>query len=501
VAGFWLIPPAEAAFEKEIQSAMFRDSAIYILSRVVPSGLGFITGMALTWLLTPEAYGIYGLGLTVVVLVAGIFFDWHGLSFMRFFQANAENPRFMPTVVQSFVMLCLASLVLVPLVLLVAAEIAGAFGAVQKDYRLLIAISLPGCWAYAWFELAARIQVAQFRPMRYFWMNLVRNLLILGFGLAAAWAWHSAYPVLAGGFLAMFAAGLLFRIPHLSLQPRRFDLEMARRLFAFGWAMALVRALGSASFAVDRVLLETMIGTDAVGFYTAAYALAQTTIITIGAGIGSATYSLAVRAVESGDTVALNRQLSRNSTLLLALLLPASIGAAMVSPTLAKLFVGPEYVGPVAGMTTWMALAAFFSGFRANYLDHAFQLGHRTQGLLVVITVTAIVNVVLDIVLIPLLGAVGVAIANLVAGAFGVVIAAWAARSVIPMPIAWRDAAKTTIAALAMALYLWPFYGSDALLALAAAVIGGVAVYGAMLLALNAMGLRNAVRRRFARSS
>jgi len=478
---------------------MLRDSAIYILSRVVPSVLGFITGMALTWLLTPEAYGLYGLGLTIVVLVAGIFFDGHGLAFMRFFQANAENPRFMPTVAQTFVLLCLASLVLVPLVLLVAGEIASAFGAVGRDYRLLLAISLPGCWAYAWFELAARIQVAQFRPMRYFWMNLIRNLLILGFGLAAAWAWHSAYPVLAAGFLAMFAAGLLFRIPHLSLLPRNFDVDMARRLFVFGWAMALVRALGVASFALDRFLLETLIGTDAVGFYTAAYQLAQTSIVTIGAGIGSATYSLAVRAVEGGDRSAVNQQLSRNSTLLLALLLPASIGAAMVSPTLARLFVDPEYVGPVAGMTAWMALAAFFTGFRANYLDHAFQLGHKTHGLLVVVLVTAAVNLVLDIVLIPRFGAPGVAMANLASGATGMFFAAWAARSVMPMPIAWRDAGKIAAAVLAMALFLWPFYGRSDVLALAAAVIGGAAVYGAGLLALNAMDLRGVVKRRLAR--
>ena len=473
---------------------MLRDSAIYILSRVVPSGLGFVTGMALTWLLTPEAYGLYGLGLTIVVLVAGIFFDWHGLSFMRFFQANAENPVFMPTVVQTFVLLCLASLVLVPLVLL-----ATAFGPGDKDYRLLIAVSVPGCWAYAWFELAARIQVAQFRPMRYFWMNLVRNLLILGFGLAAAWAWHSAYPVLASGFIAMFAAGLLFRIPYLSLLPSRFDTATARRLFVFGWAMALVRALAAASFALDRFLLEALVGTDAVGFYTAAYQLAQTTIITIGAGIGSATYSLAVRAVESGDTAAVGRQLARNSSLLLALLLPASIGAAMVSPTLAKLFVGPDYVGPVASMTTWMALAAFFSGYRANYLDHAFQLGHKTHRLLAVFAVIAVANLILEIVLIPPFGAVGVAIANLIAGAIGLLAAAWAARSVMAMPIAWPDAAKTCIAVAAMALFLWPFYGNGDLLSLAVAVIGGAAVYGAVLLALNAMDLRNAVLRRLKR--
>ena len=113
--------------------------------------------------------------------------------------------------------------------------------------------------------------------------------------------------------------------------------------------------------------------------------------------------------------------------------------------------------------------------------------------------VTTTVNVVLDIVLIPRFGVVGVAIANLISGATGMCYAAWAARAVIPMPIAWRDAAKIAVAALAMALFLWPFYGRGALPALAAAIIGGAAVYGAVLLALNAMDLRGMVRRRLAR--
>jgi O-antigen/teichoic acid export membrane protein len=297
----------------------------------------------------------------------------------------------------------------------------------------------------------------------------------------------------------MLVAGLVFRIPHLSLLPRRFDMALARRLFVFGWAMALIRAIGGVSFAADRFLLEFMIGTDAVGFYTAAYQLAQMTIITIGTGIGFATYSLAVRAVESGDAAALTRQLSRNSTLLLALLLPASVGTAMVSPTLAKLFVGPEYVASVASMTAWMALGAFFFGFRANYLDHAFQLGHKTHRLLAVVAGTAVVNLLLEILLISHFGAVGVPIANLIAGAIGLAAAAWAARAVMAMPIAWRDTTKTVIAVLAMALFLWPFYGRADLLSLIAAVIGGAAVYGAVLLALNAMDLRDLVKRRLVR--
>ena len=470
---------------------MLRDSAIYILSRVVPSGIGFVTGMALTWLLTPEAYGTYGLGLTIVALGTGVFFDWHGLSFMRFYQANAETPRFMPTVALIFVLLCMASAVLVAAVL--------ATGLLPEKYFLLVAISLPGCWAYAWFELAARVQVARFRPIRYFWMNLARNLLILLLGVAAAWAWHSAYPVLASSFLSMLAAALLFRVPGLRLNPHSFDRDMARRLVAFGWALAVVRALSSGSYALDRVLLEAWVSTDAVGFYTVAYLLVQTTILTIGAGIGSATYSLAVRAVESGDTAALNHQLSRNSSLLLALLLPASIGAAMVAPALARLFVDPAYVAPVASLTAWMALGAFFFGFRANYIDHAFQLGHSTRGLIAVMISTATVNGVLDLLLVPRYGAVGAAIAGLVAGAVGLFHGWWAARAVMPMPIAWRDAAKIAAASGAMAIFLWPFYHSEGIGLLIVEIGGGVLIYGAILLASDAMGLRNLVRARLAR--
>jgi O-antigen/teichoic acid export membrane protein len=116
-----------------------------------------------------------------------------------------------------------------------------------------------------------------------------------------------------------------------------------------------------------------------------------------------------------------------------------------------------------------------------------------------VILVTATINLVLDIVLIPHFGAVGVAIANLISGAIGMTYAAWAARAVMPMPIVWRDAAKTAIAVLAMALFLWPFFGRGELWALAVAIIGGAAVYGAVLLALDAMDLRSVVKRRLAR--
>jgi O-antigen/teichoic acid export membrane protein len=473
---------------------MLRDSAIYILSRVLPSGLGFVTGMALTWLLTPDVYGIYGLGLTVVILSSGVFFDWLGLSFMRFYQANTASATFMPTVAQIFLLLCLAS----GLVAALACGIGWALGLVPQEYGLLVAISLPGCWIYSWFELSARVQVARFRATRYFWMNLTRNLLILSLGVAAAWAWHGAFPVLATSFLSMLIAALAFSAKGWSFRPAAFDPAMGQRLVKFGWPLAVICALSGVSFAIDRFLLKELIGNEAVGFYTVAYQLAQTSLVTIGAGIGSATYSLAVRAVESGDTAVATRQLSRNSSLLLALLLPASIGVAMVAPTLVPLFVDPAYVAPVASLVAWMGFAAFFYGFRANYVDHAFQLGHSNHGLLAVMVSIAVVNLALDVVLIPRMGVTGAGAASLAASAVGLVHGWLAARRVMRMPIAIADAVKILVAAGAMALFLLPFYGRSGIMALLIEIAGGALVYGALLLALDAMNLRGLVRQKLA---
>jgi O-antigen/teichoic acid export membrane protein len=472
---------------------MLRDSIIYILARAVPSVFGFVTGMALTWLLTPTQYGTYGLGLATVTLLAGVFFDWHALSFMRFFQANAANPTFMPTVTQSFLMLCALSGAL--------AATVDASGWLSQDYRGLLWVSLPGCWAFAWFELVSRVEVARFRPLRYFRMNLMRNALILALSVLAAWLLRAPLWVLAANYLAMMLTALAFHPSGIRLAPKMFDGGLARRLIAFGWAMAIVRAAGGVSFALDRMLLETLADRAAVGYYTVAYSLAQTTILMIGSGIGSATYSLAVRAVDGGDRAAIHAQLSRNCALLFGLLLPATIGVAMVAPGIARLCVSAAFEGPVASLIAWLAIGALFYGFRANYIDHAFQLGHSTNRLALVVAAAVVVNLLLDILLIPRFGYVGCAMASLVASAVGLVLGIILSRGAMTMPIPARDMMKTGIASLAMVLFLWPFHGETSPVILAVQVIGGVAIYGALMVAMDALGLRGKLRARWSRAA
>lgn len=484
---------------------MLRESVVYILSRGVPSGIAFVTGMLLTWLLAPAEYGAYGLGLAVIVLISAVFFDWHALSFMRFYQSNAESPTFMPTILQSFLLLCGASIVL--------SGIAYASGLLPADYRALLWICVPGCWCYAWFELSARMEVARFRPAHYFWMNLARNTAILVVCSALAWMTQSALFVLGGSFLAMLGAALIYRRHGFSIDPGRFDRRTAMQLWVFGWPVAIVQILAACSFAADRFLLDTLASKASVGFYTVAYALTRTTISTIGAGIDSAIYSRAVKVADTNDREALRQQLSRSCTLLLAVLLPATVGIAMVAPALARLCVAPEYVEPVSGLIAWMAVGAFVLNFRANYVDHGFHFGKTTIRLTMVMGAMTIANLAADLILIPRYGALGAAQAGIVSGVIGLVYGVLAARSLVVLPFPLAEIGKIAGASLAMAAFLWPFRGATQLVMahyerpwsivlgvgiLLLQVGGGAAVFGICALGLNVMNLRKVAATRLA---
>jgi O-antigen/teichoic acid export membrane protein len=492
---------------------MLRESFIYIASKALPSLIAFATGVALTWLMAPEDYGVYGLGTALVSLVSSAFFSWHAVAYMRYAQSGAENPRFMPTILQSFLLLCLVSGI--------GAAVLETTGLLGPDYRRLLWLCVPGTWCYAWFEIAARMQVARFRPVSYFWMNLCRNAGIMVLALTLAWLTGSPFYVLGGAFAAQLGAAFAFNSGGFDCRPRNFDRVVAGQLWTFGWPIAIVSLIAGSSFAIDRVLLEHFSGKAEVGFYTVAYSLAQTTIYTIGAGVDSAIYSRAVRAADRNDPVALQAQLAQNCTILLALMVPAAVGAAMVAPALARILVDPDYVEPVAGLIAWMAVAGLLLSFRANYVDHAFHFGHSTLPLTIVMIVMTAVNVVADLLLIPRYGAVGAAMASIIAGSVGMIHGTIAARRMVVLPYPPREITKVATATALMALFLWPLHGAQGtdivarlgvaipqthalrvlidLVVLGLQVVGGILIFGVTAVALDLLALRGRVARMLGR--
>ncbi len=238
-----------------------------------------------------------------------------------------------------------------------------------------------------------------------------------------------------------------------------------------------------------RAVVGALAGDGALGLYTAGFVLSQNVLVMIAAGIGSATYPSAVRAVEAGDPALIRRQLQANATVLLVLLAPASLGMALVAPGLARLLVGHAYQATVASLIPWMAATSFFGGLRGCYLDHAFQLGRKPGLQIRIAAVAALIGVGGTALLVPRLGVLGAAIATTVAMAASCLHALALGRRAFALPLPSRDASWVALgcAALGLAVIAVPGHGAAAL---AGRIASSATLYAGCLLGTNVLGLR-----------
>jgi O-antigen/teichoic acid export membrane protein len=467
---------------------MLGDSLLYVAAKIVPGALGIGATSLLTRHYRPADYGAYGAALVVMTFGSSMVFDWIGLAFMRLYERRRDEPAAIPTFIALF-LIVLAAVIAIAGVMWAT----GARGVWLGGIAMMAAASL--------FELLARFEIADFRPRRYLAMNVGRGVLMLAAAAGAARLDWGPVRLTAATAVALAASCLLARRRPLLPAPRLFDRALAAEAIRFGLPYAASMTLLSLATTGTRAVVGAMSGTDALDLYTAGFAVSQNVLILVAAGIGSATYPAAVRAVETGDPARALRQLEANATLLLALLAPASLGLALVAHPLASLLVGPAYARTVAALIPWLAAAGFLGGMRACYLDHAFQLGHRPGLQIRVAVLAGIVAVGGTAVLTPRVGALGAAVASAVAMAVACAHAAWLGRRAFRLPVPWRGGTLVLVgcAALTVAVRLARADG------LAPQIATGMVFYGLVMLAgtrgRTVSPAKRAISPRFARRS
>ena len=385
------------------------------------------TTAALTRLLNPQDYGVYGVALVIMTLGSVILFHWLGLSFLRFYQSRQAGPNLVSTFISMFLITAVLSAVVF--------GVAVISGVVPKVLLGTCMAGLVMIWASSWFDLVSRLAVAEFKPKKYLRMNFARALLVLIAASAAAWLTRSpvwtAMATAVGIFSGTFFGKL--SIPHPAW--RGFDYSLARDAVFFGAPMV---AAGTLYVIVDtgtRILLGHLDSLQGLGLYTAAAILTASTIGYIGDGVASAGYSRAVREVELGDDRSAQRQLLANGTLLMAVTAPAAVGIALTGNCIATTFVGSKFVSGVAPLMPWMAAFSFLNSFRANHLDSAFQLGKRPGLQIWVMALAALVTMGLSIYLIPRDGPMGATIAVTVGYGVAFIHSMIAGRYAYPIPL------------------------------------------------------------------
>ncbi|MFB4259303.1 oligosaccharide flippase family protein [Shouchella clausii] len=430
-----------------------RHAFAYLLSHGVPALVGFLGIAVYSRMLSPEQYGRYALVLAVSALVNAIVFEWLKVSVLRHYKSSKQSEAFYMTVKAAFIGLMAGTLALAGVMLLVSDWLSPP----------LLFLALLLCWAQAWYQLNLSLLRAELSPVRYGRVAFARSLLGLILGILFIAAGYGEIGLVIG-----IVVGLVLPLLPLFWQrwgwhfrQKAMDYTLLRQFAAYGLPLTLTLLLGMVIHQSDRIIISEMIGIEATGMYAVTYDLTEQTIFTLMLIINLAAFPLAVKALEEKGEEAAREQVKANTSLLLAIGIPALCGLVVLREGVAELFLGEAFRETAVLLMPYIAVGALLKGFKLYGVDIMFHLYKQTKLQMVPVAVAAIANVILTIALLPTYGLEGAAFATVVA--YGLAIAlAWLFinKQMGRLPFPGKDFVKVLCATAIMLLCMWPFLGS-----------------------------------------
>ena len=458
----------------------------YLPVNIVQGVVGLLSIVIFTRILSPADYGVYALAFSAMSLAQTGLFVWLEASMARFYVREAEAGRLaghFATLYRCYAVLAVGFPAVAAAFIWLwpmpnALRLAVIAGLATTPIRSLVKLSQERRRAAGDVNGAARLDVIQ---------------TAVGFAAGAGLAWlglGGASPLLGTGIVA--GVLLIWVLPTDLPRARggRFEAARAKMYAGYGLPVALSLILALVLATTDRFLIAAYLNETSVGVYHAGYSLANRTLDVVFIWLGMAGGPAAIAALERGGHAALRDVAREQSAFMVALTLPAAVGLALVARPLADIMVGPGLREGAAMVTPWIAASAFFAGVNTHYLHTAFTLARRTGRLMMAIAIPAVLNVILNLVLVPRYGLQGALWATLASYVVGVAVSYTLGRRSLAMPIPWSGLARALAAAGAMglAVHSVPAYGGA--LELAAKTAAGLIVYAVLAYFMDICGAR-----------
>ncbi|KUG20812.1 MAG: flippase [Methanomicrobiaceae archaeon] len=269
----------------------------------------------------------------------------------------------------------------------------------------------------------------------YSFRSMLRSVLLLGLNLGfvlVGWGVRGAVFALfcTEVFVFLLLAYMMRR--YLAIRIRDY-VSVTREVVTFSGQVFLTSAVFLILTYTDTLLVGYYLADYDVGLYAVAILVARTAFLTLPGSVSTVTYPSISRYFSQGDTGAISTLISTSIKCCLVLLSLLGILIITLSETLLFLLFGPEFLPAVLPMTVLVFGMMFFGpGMSVGAAFSA--MNQPSYGYKVNIAMT-IVNIALDVALIPILGVVGAAIGTSVSFSLSVVAAFYLYRRVFGISI------------------------------------------------------------------
>ena len=383
---------------------LFRQSFGYALAVVVPRAIALLVVIVFTRLLDTENFGLYVLIISYGEILDSVFLNWNRLGLLRFYhQCGGKGiEALVPGVLSaSAAGLILGSVAAVGLVF------ASETTATPEFYFLVILYFI----ANGLMRFGLNILRAQEQLFKYVALEILRPII----GFLVAWAlvqsqgasyiWLAFGLTGVTGIFALFLCWNILRSRGLASGDWGAFREMAEYalplILIFFWVQVITLS--------DRFLLNLLLGSAAVGVYAASYAIAKPALEVLYNVVNLGAFPLLIKAFESDGVEGAQMMLRITISRLFFLVVPALTAIVILADPLSVILVGAAFRENAPAIIRLVALGAFFGGLKSFIFDQVFHLERKSLVQSYTLIPAAIMNIVLNLLLIPSYGVVGAA--------------------------------------------------------------------------------------------
>jgi O-antigen/teichoic acid export membrane protein len=414
-------------------------TAVNFAANVISAVFGLINVMVFTRLFAPAEFGTYVLGVGFAGIATAFMSNWLRLPIMRE-QARGDGTDIRGILLPGLMLSCLSA----PLAYVVA--VLAGIGSAPALAAAALAL------AVGFFEVGQDLLRARLKAFTVMKATVVRAVLVSVFGVAVSIAGHTGVLLLMSSTFAYLLAALVFAAPVWAGTVICYDRARLFALAKAGIPFTASVTLYSLSSVIDRFIIAHLIGPAAAGQFSAGADLVRQALIIPAISAAAAFCPLAVRIYTNQGRDAVRSHLEECFEFLLAIVLPASVGLAIVSTPIADVVLGPDFRSMAAAAMPIVSIAVIFQIMTYQYLHIGFLLSERNSFYFWNTSLVLVVNLAVSYVLIMRLGAVGAAWGRLVAEIFGFASALVLTRWAFPMPVPYLRLTRVLIATMVMAI-------------------------------------------------
>ncbi len=397
--------------EEEQTRAIFNDMLKYAPSKIVGFFGNALIVPVYTSILLPEQYGLYSISIALLSFLCILFSDWVGLSGLRFFrhhQITQDIPKYMTTLV----FILAVNIALMFLFAYTFRESFYSFFHIPAKYFLaILLLIIPVAIRALLFQLIR----AQLKSMSFTLSTIVNQFLTIALSVFFVKFFNmGAMGMLLGMAVSISLIDLLLIYQSNIIKwfkVQKVEWTFLIPIFKYGIPIAATSLSAWIINQSNKFIMNSIKGFSEAGIVGVGYGLTLPMLLTIFAMITVAAIPRIINMYE--EKIDVRPIISKFAGYYLLISLPLIVVMSLYCMDYVNIFANEKFQTAYK-LIPYFAFGTFFLAL-TDYTTLQYHLANKTHIDFIIKLVSGIVGVVLNIVLIPEHGLIGVGIATLIA--------------------------------------------------------------------------------------